>query len=230
MDTEGLMADRALLGRTSTAERVAAILRARISAGYFRPGARLSEEEITKALAVSRNTLREGFRLLTHERLLVQQLNRGMFVRVPDVEDVRDLYRVRQHVECSVVRTVTVPPADLAPLTDAVDQGQQALELQDWRGLATANILFHEAVVAIAGSARLDELMRAVLAELRLVFSVMDNPRWFHEPYLSRNRELLAALAEGNGAHAERLLHTYLDDAEQQLVRAYARRRAEHLG
>ncbi|MDT7656770.1 MAG: hypothetical protein QOF38_1485 [Pseudonocardiales bacterium] len=225
MDADGLVADRALLGRTSTAERVAGILRTRVSAGYFPPGTRLAEEDITEALGISRNTLREAFRLLTHERLLEHKLNRGVFVRVLDMADVLDLYRVRKHVECSVARTVTEPPANLADIADAVRQGELSLGEQDWRGLGTANIRFHQEIVAVAGSPRLDELMRGVLAELRLVFHVMANPRWFHEPYLSRNRDILAALERGNGVEAEHLLAKYLDDAERQLVEAYTARR-----
>jgi DNA-binding GntR family transcriptional regulator len=221
----GLADDRALLGRTSTAERVSDILRSRIADGYFPPGTRLSEDSIGGALGVSRNTLREAFRLLTHERLLEHKLNRGVFVRVLDMADVLDLYRVRKHVECSVARTVTEPPANLADIADAVRQGELSLGEQDWRGLGTANIRFHQEIVAVAGSPRLDELMRGVLAELRLVFHVMANPRWFHEPYLSRNRDILAALERGNGVEAEHLLATYLDDAERQLVEAYTARR-----
>ncbi|HWN34386.1 MAG TPA: GntR family transcriptional regulator [Pseudonocardia sp.] len=227
MDADGLVADRVLLGRTSTAERVAAILRTRVSAGYFLPGVRLAEEEITEALGVSRNTLREAFRLLTHERLLEHKLNRGVFVRVLDVPDVIDLYRVRKHVECSVVRTVAAPPANLDRIAAAVQEGQHALDDEDWRGLGTANIRFHQEIVAMAGSPRIDELMRAVLAELRLVFHVMANPRWFHEPYLTRNHEILTAVARGDGPAAEQLLAKYLDDAERQLVDAYSARRSE---
>src|SRR5919197_3921789 len=95
----GLADDRALLGRTSTAERVADILRGRIADGFFPPGTRLSEDSIGGALGVSRNTLREAFRLLTHERLLSHELNRGVFVRKLSVQDVVDLYRVRKIVE-----------------------------------------------------------------------------------------------------------------------------------
>ncbi|MFC7099403.1 GntR family transcriptional regulator [Nonomuraea rubra] len=72
-----LSQDRPRLGRSSTAERVADILRDRISEGFFQPGQRLSEESISEALGVSRNTLREAFRLLGHERLLDHRLNRG---------------------------------------------------------------------------------------------------------------------------------------------------------
>jgi DNA-binding GntR family transcriptional regulator len=150
-------------------------------------------------------------------------------VRVLDVPDVVDLYRVRAHVECSVVRALQAPPGNLDRIAEAVAEGAEALAREDWRGLGTANIRFHREVVATAGSPRLDELMAGVLAELRLVFDVMDDPRWFHEPYLARNREILGALQDGDGARAAELLTAYLEDAERQLVEAYAVRRAEHL-
>ncbi|WP_406859626.1 GntR family transcriptional regulator [Streptomyces sp. HUAS MG47] len=218
-----LAGDRALLGRTSTAERVADILRTRIAEGFFPPGARLSEESIGGALGVSRNTLREAFRLLTHERLLVHELNRGVFVRVLAVADVADIYRTRRLVECAVVRGLGRPPYALDALAAAVAEGEQAARADDWTGVSTANIHFHTALVALAGSARTDELMRGVLAELRLAFHVVADPRVLHEPYLVRNREILDALGEGERAAAERLLARYLDDSRDRMVEAYAR-------
>ncbi|GAA1981689.1 GntR family transcriptional regulator [Amycolatopsis minnesotensis] len=218
----GLEADRGLLSRTSTAERVADILRTRISEGFFQPGARLSEHDIGNALGVSRNTLREAFRLLTHERLLSHELNRGVFVRMLRVEDVIDLYRVRKLVECAAVRPVTEPPEGLARIARAVSDGAVAAEGERWQHLGTANIHFHQAIAALTGSSRVDELMRGIFAELRLVFHVMADPRWFHERYLSRNHEILDRLRVGDGEGAEELLAVYLNDSERQLVEAYA--------
>lgn len=214
--------DRRLLGRTSTAERVADILRTRIAEGFFPPGARLSEDGIGGALGVSRNTLREAFRLLTHERLLVHQLNRGVFVRVLAVEDVEDIYRTRQLVECAVVRGLGEPPFTLDGLRDAVIAGEQAAREEDWKGVSTANIHFHRELVALARSVRTDELMRGVLAELRLAFHVVDDPRGLHESYLVRNRQILEALKAGERDRAERLLAEYLDDSRTRLVQVYA--------
>jgi DNA-binding GntR family transcriptional regulator len=219
--------DRALLGRTSTAERVADILRSRIAEGYFPPGTRLSEDGIGGALGVSRNTLREAFRLLTHERLLVHELNRGVFVRVLTVEDVEDIYRVRRLVECAVVRGLGDPPYAVDGLAAAVEEGLEAAREGDWKGVSTANIHFHRALVALAGSDRTDEVMRSVFAELRLAFHVVDDPRRLHEPYLARNRQLLHSLQAGERNHAEHLLATYLDDSRKGLVDVYARRVAE---
>ncbi|MFG2942704.1 GntR family transcriptional regulator [Streptomyces sp. NPDC048282] len=220
----GLADDRALLGRTSTAERVSDILRSRIAEGYFPPGTRLSEDGIGGALGVSRNTLREAFRLLTHERLLVHELNRGVFVRVLTVEDVEDIYRTRTLVECAVVRGLGDPPYALDALSAAVTEGQRAAAGDDWKAVGTANIHFHRELVALAGSDRTDELMRSVFAELRLAFHVVDDPHALHEPYLARNRQILESLERGDRRAAEHLLETYLTDSLERVVEVYRRR------
>ncbi|MFI0983129.1 GntR family transcriptional regulator [Streptomyces sp. NPDC021093] len=225
-ESEGgaLADDRPLLGRTSTAERVADILRTRIAEGFFPPGERLSEDSIGKALGVSRNTLRESFRLLTHERLLVHELNRGVFVRVLAVADVEDIYRTRRLVECAVVRNLGRPPFTVEGLDAAVTEGEKGAAADDWPRVSTANIHFHRELVALAGSPRTDELMRGVLAELRLAFHVVSDPRRLHQPYLVRNREIVTALALGDRVGGERLLAAYLDDSRTQLVDLYAAR------
>jgi DNA-binding GntR family transcriptional regulator len=220
--TERLARDRVLLGRSSTAERVAAILRDRIIEGLFQPGTRLSEESIGAALGVSRNTLREAFRLLSHERLLVHELNRGVFVRELTTEDVVDLYRFRRLIECAAIRQAVVPPASaLSDLREAVESGERAAREGRWQDLGTANMRFHQAIVELADSPRLDEIMRQALAELRLVFHVMENPREFHEPYLARNRDLLKLVEAGDTETAATQLDRYLSDAERQLLDAY---------
>jgi hypothetical protein len=64
--------------------------------------------------------------------------------------------------------------------------------------------------------------MRGILAELRLVFHVMDDPRAFHEPYVGRNGQILRTLQAGDARGAERVLAAYLDDSQRQLVLGYA--------
>ena len=223
--TDDLARDRALLDRTSTAERVAGILRDRIMEGQFPPGSRLSEDTITEGLGISRNTLREAFRLLAHEKLLVHELNRGVFVRKPDVADVIDLYHVRRVIEGAAVRaTPTLSKADARSLTEAVEDADTAAEQDRWADVGTANLRFHQAIAGLLGSPRVDELMRQLSAELRLVFHVMQNQRALYERYLPRNRQILKLLRSGDTVETERVLDAYLADAEQQLVSEYANR------
>jgi DNA-binding GntR family transcriptional regulator len=230
---DSLTAERERIGRASTAGRVADVLRDRVTEGHLVPGTRLSEEEIGEALGVSRNTLREAFRLLSHERLLEHVFNRGVFVRSLSRDDVRDVYRVRRLVECAAVRYAggLDTEGDLAPealagplaaLQAAVAEGERAHDARDWPGIGTANMRFHQALASLAGSPRVDETMRHLLAELRLVFHVMADPRAFHEPYLAGNREICGLLEAGRYDEAEAALSAYFDRAEGQLLAAMA--------
>jgi DNA-binding GntR family transcriptional regulator len=219
-----LAEDRERLDRGSAAERVADVLRQRIMEGFFAPGTRLSEAALCNALGVSRNTLREAFRLMGQEHLVAHELHRGVFVRVPSEGDIADLYRIRTIVECGAVRDLRTPTeAQLNAVREAARDGMRAAEAGRWRDVGTADLRFHQALVALAGSARLDDLMRGVFAELRLVFHVMASPREFHEPYLSRNDEIMRLLYEGETQAAGRVLAIYLADAEKQLTAAARR-------
>lgn len=211
---------RRLLPLPSQAERVAELLREAVIDGDHPPGRRLSEERLCEELGVSRNTLREAFRLLSHERLLDHRLNRGVFVRVLSAEDVSDLYRVRRVLEGAAVRRAPTPQA-LAQIAEAMADAERAAAADDWRAVGTANIRFHQALVTLNQSPRIDETMRQLLAELRLVFHVMDNPRDFHEPFVDRNRELLELVQAGEHDRAAAYLDGYLDHAERLLLRAY---------
>jgi DNA-binding GntR family transcriptional regulator len=215
----------ALIDRSSTGEKAADILRTRIIRGRYRPGSRLVDTDLALEFGVSRNIVREAFRLLSHERLVVQEFNRGVFVRIPSVGDVADIYRVRRIVECQAVRGLrrgNVPEAIVAELDECLALADQALAEGDWLALGTANMQFHELLAGLAGSERIDELMRRLLAELRLVFHKVDDPRGLHEPYVARNAELFELIRSGRGDKAERYLTAYLDHAQRQLLDAYA--------
>ena len=219
-------AESGALDRTSTAERVADVLRRRITDGELTPGTRLSEERLVEALRVSRNTLREAFRLLAHERLLVHQLHRGVFVPELDEADLVDLYRLRRALECDVVRSLTaVEPAALRPLHDDVAAGEDAAERGDWLAVGTANMRFHRHLVGLAGSRRIDEVAARLMAELRLAFHAVASARELHAPYVRRNRALLELLVAGEHDRAAKELREYLHDSEQLLVDAVRRSR-----
>lgn len=214
------------ISRESTAERIADVLRRRITEGDLRPGTQLSEERLVARLGVSRNTLREAFRLLAHDGLLVHRRHRGVFVPELDEDDLVDLYRLRRTVECDVVRSLKGLDADrLRPLRADVEAAESAASRGEWGEVATANMAFHQCLVSLAGSRRIDDVTRRLLAELRLVFHVVASPRVFHEKYIARNRALLDLLEDGEVDRAADELERYLHDSEEQLLAAYRGRR-----
>jgi DNA-binding GntR family transcriptional regulator len=216
-----LEAHRRTLQRSSVSDRVADLLRQQIIEGSLPPGRRLSEDALGSALAVSRNTLREAFRRLSYERLLTYELNRGVFVRALSADDVVEVYKVRRALELSVVRDLAdVAAEDLVPMRAAVRECEQAAQLERWHDVATASMRFHQALVGLAHSSRLDELVRGVLAELRLVFHIPGDPVVLHAPFVARERRILELIEQGRSATDE--LAAYLEDGERTLLAAFA--------
>ncbi|ROO59118.1 DNA-binding GntR family transcriptional regulator [Micromonospora sp. Llam0] len=214
--------DRTRLDLGGYGERVADVLRERITEGVFPPGVRLSENALCEALGVSRNTLREAFRLLSHEGLLTHEFNRGVFIRELTAAGVRDIYAFRRIIEgAAILAAADAPPGALDRVGEAVEAAENAADASDWTQVGTANMRFHQAIADLAGSSRLSQTARRLLAELRLVFLVVPAAQAFHQPYIRYNRQIHQLLVTGEFTEAHRVLTAYLDAAERQLLDAF---------
>lgn len=78
------------------AETVAGRIREQVISGMLTPGGHLSEQALSEEMQVSRNTLREVFRIPTKEGLLRYEANRGVCVSTPSMSTIIDTYRVRR--------------------------------------------------------------------------------------------------------------------------------------
>lgn len=201
---------------------VSSQLRERIAAGELLPGTKLSEEALGDALGVSRNTLREAFAALHAEHIVTRIPNRGVFVARPTAADVQEIYRVRRFLEPAAVLWHDAAPVD--ELRRIVTEAEHARSRGDVSGMASSNQEFHRALVARAGSERLDSLMQQVLAEMRLVFHSMESNPAFHEPYVADNAQVIELLASGDNTAAAEFVRRYLNRAETQLLEAMAER------
>jgi DNA-binding GntR family transcriptional regulator len=205
------------------AEETAARLRADVIAGHFQPGQRLSEMRLAAELSVSRNTLREVFRLLTREGLLVHAPNRGVSVAVPSMAGVLDIYRVRRLIEVPALAQAW-PRHDAVPrMAEAVTEAVAARAAGDWRRVGSANMAFHSAIVALTDSPRLIAFFAQAVAELRLAFGLLDSPEQLYAPFLHENSIILDLLRAGETAEAATRLASYLDRSERVVMSAFAR-------
>lgn len=212
------IADGGQAPHAHTGAWVAGVLRSRISAGQLAPGTKLSEQKLSQALGVSRNTLREAFTVLAGESMVQRIPNRGVFVAAPGAEDVREIYRVRRLIEPAAVQWGEMPPGALENLEAIVAKAQEAKAAGSVPGMADANQELHKALVGLSGSATLSVLMEKVLAEMRLVFHAMATAPDFHSQYVDRNTALVKQIRAGQREEAAAELRRYLDAAEHELL------------
>lgn len=198
-------------------------LRTQIIEGAFAPGERLSEAALAERLDVSRNTLREAFRVLAQVGLIEHVPHRGVSVASPSTSDVIDIYRARRQIECGVLREASPLHPGVAAMRSALERAEAALEAADWVGVGSANMAFHGALVSLADSPRLSRAHDQLAAELRLAFLAIDDPEALHRPFVSKNRAVLEALADAGPEAAAAELERYLIASERRVLGAYSR-------
>lgn len=208
-------------------ERIAEEIRSQLVNGALTPGQRLSEAALSESLEISRNTLREVFRMLTKEGLLVHEPNKGVSVAVPSMASIIDIYRVRRMIECQALAQAYPMHPALPLMRAAVESAQLLRDEENWPEVGTANMAFHKAIVALADSERLNEMFSHLLAELRLAFGLLRDPHFLHAPYVDMNQKILQIFEAGKASEAAQELHNYLVHSERIILAAYARRLAE---
>jgi DNA-binding GntR family transcriptional regulator len=205
-------------------ERMAEQLRQKITQGEFAPGQRLSEQALSERLGISRNTLREVFRMLTKDGLVKHAPNRGVFVAIPSIASIIDIYRVRRLIECQALSQAYPRHPAKKKMREAVEIAMRCQANGDWVGVGTANMAFHMAIVELADSERLNLLFAQVLAELRLAFGLLRDAEFLHAPYVDMNVKILELAEAGNFAGAAAALNDYLAHSERIVLAVYARR------
>lgn len=206
------------LGETITQE-----IRRMLVEGELVPGQRLSEAGLAESLDISRNTLREAFRVLTREGLLKHEPNRGVTVAEPDMASIIDIYRVRRFIECTALAQGYPQHPGALHMREAVELGVRAVEAKDWVAVGTANMIFHKSIVELADSPRLVVFYGQISAELRLAFGLLNDPQFLHSPFLGKNAAILECLEEGRAAEATVMLEAYLVQSERTVLAAYER-------
>jgi DNA-binding GntR family transcriptional regulator len=211
-------------GTTAGAGRpalVAHTLRERIVEGELPPGTPLRDVALSAELGVSRNTLREALRALHEEGLVTQQLHKGTTVRTLSTADVKDIYTARRTLELAAVEESPLAPEPLLDALEAkVADAERAVRTQEWNKVGTASLRFHQALVALLGSARLDGFFRVTVAQLRLAFAVMADEAAFQAPWVASDREICDLVRGGRRQEARTALRLYLDDSERKVLDA----------
>jgi DNA-binding GntR family transcriptional regulator len=143
------------------AETVAQRLRGLIIEGQLPPGTALRLAPLADQLAVSIMPIREAFRLLEAERLVVVTPRRGAVVTELSIDDIEETYAVRVALEGLAARHATerLTAADLADIGKLFEQMAQAQEANDLKSFIAADREFHLRLYAASGR---DNLVRLI--------------------------------------------------------------------
>jgi DNA-binding GntR family transcriptional regulator len=208
------------LQRVGSVDQVARLLRGMIADGHLVQGERLPEVPLSRAIGVSRNTLRDAIRVLGAEGLVTLELHRGAIVRVLSAQDIKEIYEIRRSLELSALVAIDGDDAvALANLKETLAACEEAFKRGDYTAFVEHELEFHGAIVANLGNSRLDDFFARVLGELRLLFSKLssDSEPKANKALLTFYRKLFAAVEKGEVEEAQEMLREHLDRYEERL-------------
>lgn len=198
------------------------ILRDEILAGGLVRGTHLVEAKIAAQLNVSRGTVREAFRVLTVEGLIVEGTRRGAFVVSLTAADVREIYDVRAAIEGRAAQLIVRAghPRVLDELEAIVAAIEAAARAGDVAAVRGRDLDFHEAVCLLSGNRRLHEVFLRHVPAVQTLIRYDDRLHFSLETTAAQHRPLLDALRGGDSEAAGRAFQAHCEEA-RDLVAPY---------
>lgn len=174
-----------------------------IVVGAFSFGAKLGEEQLVKRYDTKRHTLRDTFAQLEELKLVTRIPNRGVFVREPHPDEVRELFEIRELLELQAARRTTLPvPPDVIEELQAI-QGlhSEAIQAGRFREVLHHNASFHEVQYAACGNAVLAAAIADYAARTHIITSMKFATPALMENVVDQHLAIIDAIA-GNSIDA----------------------------
>ncbi len=136
-------------------------LKQQILTGELTAGSRIIETQYAEKLHISRTPLREAFRRLEQDGLVSYEVRRGVVVRAFTVEDVEEIFTIRNALMLMIVPSIVerVTDADIQELREILKKMDVSQAQQDAKALAPLNRTFHRRLERISGKKR---ILRAI--------------------------------------------------------------------
>jgi DNA-binding GntR family transcriptional regulator len=202
-------------------ENLVAALQEDIVLGRLAPGARLVEEELTERFHTKRHVLREAFIELERFGLIERRPNRGASVRQLTLEDVNQIYAVREILERAAAAQIAFDQKHYQVIEDAQKRHDVAVEAGDAKAVFRANFEFHEALFAACGNPYLAAAIDDFRRKTHVVWSyAIVKPEYFRNAQ-REHRAMLKALRDGDRRRLIELCAAHLDISRQAYLQTH---------
>jgi DNA-binding GntR family transcriptional regulator len=198
-----------------------ALIRQAITSGRFVPGQRLSERELAVQYGVSRTPIREAFRHLIQEGLVVYKPNSGYRIIPLSEELARNILVVRETLESMATRLAAQrdPKGTAETMVKTITKARRAYREGQLSELIAANQSFHQALVESSGNSVLKAMYRTLQGYIGLMMSV--SLSWPRRPLetIREHGEIIRALKSGNPDAAEKAIRRHVRNAYEGVLR-----------
>ncbi|KAB1072654.1 GntR family transcriptional regulator [Methylobacterium planeticum] len=218
------MADRgiglqSLEQSTSLVDQAYTVILDALCDGTFKPGERLTQDDIANRLSVSRQPVTHALAVLKAQGFLVQSGRRGLMVTSVEPDFFQAIYQFRSAVEPLAVSLATLRLTKNAILRgrSLVEHGRNLVVAGDARATLQADMDFHAFIYELSGNPIIGETMRLHWLHLRRAMGhVLRYPGMSISVWQEHSR-ILERMVSGDAAGASDLMRRHVVDAYERV-------------
>jgi DNA-binding GntR family transcriptional regulator len=188
-------------------------LRKIIISGIIPVGERIIEKEYSERLNISRTPVREALRMLEMEELVEYIPRVGVVIKRISVEDVIEIYKIRQHLEvlASVTAMENITEDEIKEIEKLLDLTEQKNNEGDIEEVIRLFGVFNSKIYEASKMKRLAGMISKLNEYLQRFrnISISENAR--REKALREHREILKAIVEKDKESIEDIIKRHLD-------------------
>ena len=198
-----------------------------IVSGRLQPGEPLSEEDLAQRLQASRTPVREALRRLNHEGLVRIVPNKGAFVRVLTLRDIREIYEVREALESFAAgqAAMRMSPEQISTISQLAKSLKRRKKHLGYRDLRDSWETLRQAITAAADNERLNAILRMTTEQVETARHYSSAPPGRIEELLSDFLSVVKALKGRDKNRAAKVLQLHLRKSKEILLDMFDHRR-----
>ena len=134
--------------------QIAGELETDIVFGRLRPGQKLPEEELAERFGATRHQVREALSRLERTGIVVKERNKGVTVRRYGIEEVGEIYEVREILQRHAALRIPLPaPKESIVALEAIHtEYEEAIARGDFHAIQKSNDRFHTELFRLCGN------------------------------------------------------------------------------
>jgi len=195
--------------------------------GVLKPEEKLVEDDLCNKFGISRSPIRECFRILQSEGLIVIEPRKGAFVKKFSRKEIKDVFPVRAHLEGLAAKLATPNMGDreIGKLEDLIDEMNSAIKTKDVRAFLKCNSIFHGTFIKAAQN----EILEKILVTLGKGFWLRIAYHYYQSsPELvfsnKMHKDIVTAFRKGDPHAAEQAVKEHIEHAKRSMMEFFDQR------
>ncbi len=198
-------------------------IKRRILDGTFRPSQKITENQLSEEIGVSRNTVIKALLKLEQENLVTIEKNKGATVKSFTLREVMNYVEIREALEGLSIRSSVRNISDEAVrrLSGILMEMEECVRSSKLDGYSDLNRAFHEIIYSASDNEQAVEMIKMIKTQLnRFHFKTILVPGRNRESH-AEHEQIYQALLHRNEEAAEAAIRKHVSNLRRTIERNY---------